>query len=70
MTATSDPSDHIAWHISSYSNGGGGNCVEAGAFIDRTGRITVRDSTRRAAGTLVVDRRAWSAFTARAAEPR
>jgi len=58
----------VAWHISSYSQGGGGNCVEAGACTGQTPRVAVRDSTRRAHGTLTTHRTAWSAFVTFARE--
>ena len=63
------PSRTVAWHISSYSQGGGGNCVEAGPVRDGSMQVAVRDSTRRGSGILLSGRPAWSAFirwTARA----
>lgn len=54
----------IAWRISSRSNSGGGNCVEAGALADGSGRVAVRDSTHRAGGAIVYPRPAWEAFLA------
>ncbi len=44
------PSDEltgVTWHISSYSNSNGGNCVEAGALVDGSGRVAVRHSRHR-----------------------
>ncbi|MEU1693892.1 DUF397 domain-containing protein [Streptomyces hirsutus] len=57
----------LAWFKSSYSGGGGGNCVEVAV---RAEAVHVRDSkdTRRRA--LAVSRRAWSAFTALASDVR
>ncbi|WP_221351546.1 DUF397 domain-containing protein [Streptomyces beigongshangae] len=57
----------LAWHKSSYSGGGGGNCVEVAV---RPHAVLVRDSkdTRRQA--LAVSRDAWSAFTALASDRR
>lgn len=56
-----------AWFKSSYSGGGGDNCVEVAL---RPEAVHVRDSkdTRRQA--LTVSRRAWSAFTALASDVR
>lgn len=53
----------IAWHISSYSDGADANCVEAGPVIDGSGRVAVRDSTRRHAGLFVATGRSWRRFT-------
>lgn len=47
MTHNADNLHRIAWHVSSYSNGGGINCVEAGAYTDRTGRVAVRQHPAR-----------------------
>ncbi|MDF6020830.1 DUF397 domain-containing protein [Streptomyces sp. JH34] len=57
----------LAWFKSSYSGGGGGNCVEIAVGPEA---VRVRDSkdTRRPA--LMVSPRAWSAFTELAAEER
>ncbi|SPL93102.1 unnamed protein product [[Actinomadura] parvosata subsp. kistnae] len=38
----------IAWHISSYSADGGGNCVEAGPLQDGSGRVAVRHTSSKA----------------------
>jgi len=63
MTAhEAHPTPEAAWHISSYSVNGGGQCVEAGPLLDGSPRRAVRDSTDRAGGTLVVAKCAWSAF--------
>ncbi len=51
-----------AWHISSYSPSGGGNCVEAGPLTDGTGRIAVRHSHRPNGPTLIYPPAAWHAF--------
>jgi len=53
----------VAWHISTHSQGGSGNCVEAGLIQDGSHRVAVRDSTRRTSGTLATGRTAWAAFT-------
>ncbi|MBB4795394.1 DUF397 domain-containing protein [Streptomyces nodosus] len=54
----------VAWFKSSYSGGGGGNCVEVAVCHEA---VHVRDSkdVRRKPLTLSPD--AWSAFTASAA---
>ncbi|MYV48135.1 DUF397 domain-containing protein [Streptomyces sp. SID2888] len=56
----------LAWFKSSYSSGGGGNCVEVAVCPEA---VHVRDSkaVRRKPLTLFLD--AWSAFTASAADP-
>ncbi|MET8863486.1 DUF397 domain-containing protein [Nonomuraea sp. NPDC004580] len=51
----------IAWHISSFSADGGGNCVEAGPLQDGSGRVAVRHSKLR--DTVIVYTGAeWRAF--------
>lgn len=59
--------DELTWFKSSYSGGGGGNCVEVAV---RPHAVLVRDSkdTRRA--SLAVSAPAWAAFTAVAAAPQ
>lgn len=59
--ATSSP---VAWHISSYSANGSGQCVEAGAFSDGTDAYAVRDSKNRAHGHLAFTRDEWAALIA------
>ena len=50
-----------AWRKSSYSNGDGGNCVEAApGFI--TGAVPVRDSKDPKGPALVFPAAAWTAF--------
>lgn len=53
--------DGLTWFKSSYSGGGGGNCVEVAV---RPGAVLVRDSkdTRRA--PLAMSAPAWAAFAA------
>lgn len=53
----------VAWHISTYSQNADANCVEAGPVLDDSGRVAVRDSTRRGSGTFTIRSRAWSQFT-------
>jgi hypothetical protein len=48
----------MGWRKSSYSNATGGDCVEVAA----AGAVLVRDTTDRAAFTLIVREAAWSAF--------
>lgn len=48
------------WHKSSYSGGGGNDCVEVADNIP--GVVLVRDTKDHAAGTLAVGPRAWKAF--------
>jgi hypothetical protein len=69
---TSDPQgalgpqerSHIAWHISSFSPNGGGNCVEAGPLADGTDRVAVRHSHRPDAEVIIYTRAEWEAFLA------
>lgn len=53
-----------AWHISTFSDNGGGNCVEAGPLHDGSGRVAVRHSRRPDAETIVYTRGEWEAFVA------
>lgn len=55
----------LAWFKSSYSGGGGGNCVEI-AF--GTGTVLVRDSKDTQGPVLSVSPRVWSAFAVLAAD--
>ncbi|MEU7383920.1 MULTISPECIES: DUF397 domain-containing protein [unclassified Streptomyces] len=55
----------LAWFKSSYSGGGGGNCVEVAL---RPGAVLVRDSKDADRQELAVSPDAWSAFTALAAD--
>ncbi|MFB4424181.1 DUF397 domain-containing protein [Streptomyces sp. QL37] len=57
----------LAWFKSSYSGGGGGNCVEI-AF--GPGTVLVRDSKDTQQQALMVSPRAWSAFAGLAADSR
>jgi hypothetical protein len=57
----------LAWFKSSYSGGGGGNCVEIAV---RPEAVLVRDSKDTLRDPLTVSPRAWSAFTALAADSR
>lgn len=57
----------VAWHISSYSQGAGANCVEAGPVLSGVDRVAVRDSTRRHAGMLTASTSAWRNFAGWAA---
>lgn len=52
----------VAWHISSYSANGSGQCVEAGPVLDASGRFAVRDSRNRGAAVLTAPRSEWAAF--------
>ncbi|GAA3749962.1 DUF397 domain-containing protein [Salinactinospora qingdaonensis] len=55
---------NVAWHISTYSDNGGGSCVEAGPLNDGTGRIAMRHSHHPHSTTIVSPHHAWTAFTA------
>ena len=50
----------ITWRKSSYSGGGGGNCVEVGASNQTA--FLVRDSNNRAGGVLAFGPGAWQRF--------
>jgi hypothetical protein len=52
----------VAWRISSYSDNGGGSCVEAGALPDGTGRVAVRHSHHPDGLALVIGREPWATF--------
>ncbi|MEZ7127632.1 DUF397 domain-containing protein [Nonomuraea sp. AD125B] len=53
----------VAWHISSFSADGSGNCVEAGPIQDGSGRVAVRHS--RLHGEVIIYTKAeWQAFVA------
>lgn len=55
--------DGLTWFKSSYSGGGGGNCVEVAV---RTDGVLVRDSKDSRRPSLAVSPTAWAAFTAHA----
>ncbi|WP_442811544.1 MULTISPECIES: DUF397 domain-containing protein [unclassified Streptosporangium] len=52
----------VAWHISTRSANGGGQCVEAGPLADGSGRVAVRHSLRPDAEVIVYTRAEWQAF--------
>ncbi|MEU6534324.1 DUF397 domain-containing protein [Streptomyces sp. NPDC047000] len=54
----------VGWFKSSYSGGGGGNCVEIAVASHA---IHIRDSKDKERGRLTVSPDTWSAFTALAA---
>ncbi|MFI0821555.1 DUF397 domain-containing protein [Streptomyces sp. NPDC021098] len=54
-------STELDWFKSSYSGGGGGNCVEVAIRPDT---VHVRDSKDPETGQLAIPRTAWAAFTA------
>lgn len=57
-----DARAQIAWRISSYTLTREGNCVEAGAVADHTGRVAVRHSHHPNGLALLVSQRIWAAF--------
>ncbi|MGW0787585.1 DUF397 domain-containing protein [Streptomyces sp. NPDC002911] len=57
----------LAWYKSSYSGGGGGNCIEIAV---RPGAVLVRDSKDTQKPALTVSLHAWSAFRVLAADLR
>jgi hypothetical protein len=52
----------VGWHISTFSDGGSPNCVEAGPLSDGTERVAVRHSHRPDAEVIVYTRGEWEAF--------
>lgn len=52
----------VAWHISSKSDGGSGNCVEAGPILDGSGRVAVRHSHHPDGDVLVYEGPVWISF--------
>ncbi|MGC4808320.1 DUF397 domain-containing protein [Micromonospora sp. DT233] len=59
LTSTGLP---VAWHVSTRSGNGGGNCVEAGPVLDGSGRFAVRDSKDRSGPVLVYAATDWRTF--------
>lgn len=51
---------HAIWHKSTYSNGSGGNCVEAATLSG--GRRAVRDSQNPDGPVLIFTASEWEAF--------
>lgn len=54
----------VAWHISTKSDAGSGNCVEAGPILDGSGRVAVRHSHHPSGHVLVYSTAGWTAFLA------
>ncbi|GAB3219779.1 DUF397 domain-containing protein [Glycomyces halotolerans] len=54
----------IRWHISTRSDSGGGQCVEAGPLSDGSGRVAVRHSHHPDGTVIVYTRAEWDAFLA------
>ncbi|WP_440087703.1 DUF397 domain-containing protein [Streptosporangium sp. LJ11] len=52
----------VVWHVSTRSENGGGNCVEAGPLGDGSGRVAVRHSHRPDGEVIVYTRAEWEAF--------
>ncbi|GAA2245058.1 DUF397 domain-containing protein [Streptomyces amakusaensis] len=57
----------LTWFKSSYSDGGGGNCVEVAVSADA---VLVRDSKDTSLPPFTVSPAAWSVFTSLAAGSR
>jgi hypothetical protein len=67
MTAAAQPTTgatEVAWHVSTRSGSGDGNCVEAGLVLDGSGRVAVRDSKDRSGPILVYGTTGWTNFLA------
>ncbi|MQM28653.1 DUF397 domain-containing protein [Glycomyces albidus] len=54
----------IRWHISTRSDSGGGQCVEAGPLADGSGRVAIRHSHHPDGSVIVYTRAEWDAFLA------
>ena len=55
------PAVNPGWRKSSYSNNGGGDCVEAGQVL---GTVLIRDTTQHGRGPVLrVSAETWRAFT-------
>ncbi|WP_424531932.1 DUF397 domain-containing protein [Sphaerisporangium viridialbum] len=54
----------VAWHISTKSANGGGECVEAGPLADGTERVAVRHSHHPDREVILYTRGEWQAFIA------
>ncbi|HEX5540687.1 MAG TPA: DUF397 domain-containing protein [Micromonospora sp.] len=52
----------VAWHVSTKSDGGSGNCVEAGPVLDGSGRVAVRDSKDRTGVVMIYSATDWATF--------
>ena len=63
MSGSAEPA-RVAWHISTWSENGGGMCVEAGPLADGSERVAVRHSRRPDEKVIVYTRAEWEAFVA------
>ncbi|WP_079110684.1 DUF397 domain-containing protein [Streptomyces roseifaciens] len=54
-------SNTMQWRKSSYSDGGGGDCVEVGRRPDRA-PVHIRDSKNPTGGAVTVNNTTWSSF--------
>lgn len=61
---TAEMLPEVAWHISTRSDAGSGNCVEAGPILDGSGRVAVRHSRHRYGPVLVYGNADWASFIA------
>lgn len=61
-TPSPDEPAGVAWHISTRSENGGGNCVEAGPLADGSERVAVRHSRHPGGKVIVYTRAEWEAF--------
>jgi hypothetical protein len=62
VVANADQLSVVAWHISTKSDGGGGNCVEAGLLTDGSGHVAVRHSKFPTGPAIVYTQAEWEAF--------
>jgi hypothetical protein len=54
----------VAWRISSKSGGSEASCVEAGPYLDGSGRVAVRNSNDRHGPVVTYTQAEWIAFLA------
>ena len=59
---TSDQQPAIAWHVSTRSSSGSGNCVEAGPYLDGSASVAIRNSRYRNDSMLTFGTIAWMSF--------
>ncbi|MCQ8191037.1 DUF397 domain-containing protein [Streptomyces rugosispiralis] len=60
--STPRDTSYVGWVKSSYSNGGGGSCVEWAPAFASTGAVPVRDSKDPNGPALVFPASSWSSF--------
>jgi hypothetical protein len=64
MCMSPDEMTSAVWHISTKSDGNGGNCVEAGPLADDSRRVAVRHSHQPNGPMIIYTQAEWKAFVA------